>query len=500
MAENDEKLVEERKQKIKNWLNDHYNILLLGILIFAFCIRLYFFFITKGQTLWWDEAEYMSTAKHWAFDVPYALNPQRPPLFQLLAALTFMIGLGETFVRFAWVLLPSFFLVLFIYLLGKEMFDKKIGLIAAFLSAISWTFLFWTTRIQPDSFSMCFQVLSVLFMWKYWKYEKSRSIILSGIFAAMGLYFKVSALLVPMSFILFILIKDRFSAFKNKNYYYFSLAFLATLVPYFIWAYINFGKILAFTTGYSNALGPTPFAWGVLSFFYLLSENVLFILFLLGTILALKFLLYLDVLAKDKKKCFDAKLFGVIVLFVVAAFYIFYIRSIEDRWVFLWMPFIFMFIGNALEFLYNFGKKYTKIISIIVVILLLAIGGYMQYKHTDYLVDMKLRSYQQVKDAALWVKDNSEVNDKVLSVSYPQTVYYSERNVSTYAPIQSPEEFNSYLNATKARFMIISIFEPSQPKWSYTWPNENNSVPVQAYFADAQNKQPILIIYELKYS
>ncbi|HLF54036.1 MAG TPA: hypothetical protein VI544_02545, partial [Candidatus Nanoarchaeia archaeon] len=110
MGEEENKM-EERKERVKKWLKNPYNLALIGVLVFAFAIRLYYFFVTRGQPLWWDEAEYMSTAKHWAFGVPYDLNPQRPPLFQFLAALSFIVGLGENFIKFTWTLLPSVFLV-----------------------------------------------------------------------------------------------------------------------------------------------------------------------------------------------------------------------------------------------------------------------------------------------------------------------------------------------------------------------------------------------------
>jgi 4-amino-4-deoxy-L-arabinose transferase-like glycosyltransferase len=462
-------------------------------------VRLIYFFKTGHQALWWDEAEYMSTAKHIAFDVPYQINPQRPPLFQFMSAIAFMMGLNEMFIRFAFVVIPSVFLVFAIYLLGKEMYNKKVGLMAAFLAALSWTFLFWTSRVQPDSFSLSFGVLAFYFMWRYWKEEKTKLIVWAGIFSAFCFLFKVSGLLVPVSFMVFILIKDRLSAFFKKDYYLFSLAFLATLTPYLIWAYKMFGTPIAFTYNYSNAVVRSePFAWHVFGFFYTLSENILFILFILGLILALKFLLYADILAKDKKKCLDAGLFGVIVLMVVSAFYIFYIRSIEDRWVFLWMPFIFLFIGNVLDKMYEFGKKYTKVISVLVVVVLLAVGGYMQYKHADSLIENKLDSYGQVKDASLWIKENSEKNDRVLSISYPQTVYYSERNVSTYSSIESAEAFKDYINATNPRYMIVSAFE-QHPAWIDSWmQSTNDTLVANVYYSDKARTKPILVVYEFK--
>ncbi len=494
--------IDKRSEKITRWLKNPYNLILVAILIFTFFVRTYHFGLTQNQALWWDEAEYMSTAKKWAFDVPYDLNPQRPPLFQALAALSFIFGLGELFIKYAFVLLPSIFLVFAIYLLGREMFDEKIGLIAAFLSSVSWTLLFWTSRVQPDFLSMSFQVLSILLMWKYWKSENKLKLgIFAGIFAALGFLFKVSGLLVPMIFVVFILMKERLAAFKNKGNYYFAISFLLTLAPYFIWSYLNFGTPFGFRQGYSNALlYPTPFAWNVINYFPAIAESFLFYIFLLGLILSLKFLIYSDILLKEKKRCFDPNIFSFLALIIVSAFYIFYIRAIEDRWVFLWLPFIFFIIGHALIFAYDNIKKYSKILGVVVVLTILAFAGYNQVLHANSLIKDKLPSYLPVKEAGIWIKDNSNKEDKLLSISYTQSTYYSERNTTNYGEkLNSAEEFDVYLENNKPRFLQVSMFEP-HPQWIFDWTqkNQNKLAPLQVYYADSSKQQAALVIYEIK--
>jgi 4-amino-4-deoxy-L-arabinose transferase-like glycosyltransferase len=500
--ENEE--IKSRKERIIKWFRNPYNLAIVGILLFAFALRLYYFILTKNQPLWWDEAEYMSTAKHWAFGVPFELNPQRPPLFQFLSALIFMAGLGELIIKFLLVILPSLFLVYAVYLLGKEMFDKKIGLIAALLTTVSWTLLFWSARFQPDLFSMVFQVLAILFMWKYWKEPKTKTIIFSAIFAALGFYFKVSALIVPVIFCIFILFKDRLAALKNKDYYIFAAVFLLVLVPYFFWASATFHNITAFKTGYTDAASiDKPFGWYTLGFFNSLTENILFILFIVGLVLALKFLLYLDILAKDKTRCFDSGLFSILSLIAVSAFYIFYIRDAEDRWVFLWLPFIFFFTGTAIVTSFEFLKKYNKILSVLAVVILLVLCVYMQLGHANKIINLQKESYLPVKEAAIWLKENSPHNASILTLSYTQTVYYSERNVTSFSTINTEKDFEDYINSNKPNFLEISAFETRANKeWLSDWleKNQNKTFPVKVYYADSQRTQAILILYSIRYA
>ena len=122
---------------------------IFGVVVLAVIVRLYYFFLTDDQTLWWDEAEYMATAKHWAFGVPYDLNPQRPPLFQLLAALLLKIGFEEFALKFLLVLVPSVALIIATYYLGKELYNHKIALASAIGVSFVWSLLFWSARFQP---------------------------------------------------------------------------------------------------------------------------------------------------------------------------------------------------------------------------------------------------------------------------------------------------------------------------------------------------------------
>jgi len=85
----EEKIIEERRSKIFGWIKKPSNLAFIGVILFAIIVRFYYFWITKNQPLWWDEAEYMSTAKSFAglinFDYSFALN--RFPGFPFLVSL-----------------------------------------------------------------------------------------------------------------------------------------------------------------------------------------------------------------------------------------------------------------------------------------------------------------------------------------------------------------------------------------------------------------------------
>jgi 4-amino-4-deoxy-L-arabinose transferase-like glycosyltransferase len=504
---NPEEVLEKRSAKLKIWLKKPTNLLLLAILILGIGIRLYYFSLTIDQTLWWDEAEYGATAKMWAFDVPYELNPQRPPLFQFLWTIFLKLNFSEPLIKLLLVILPSSFMIFAVYLLGKEMYNQKAALIAALLIAVSWTLVFWSVRFQPDSFSLCFQILSILFMWKHWKSDKSNAkyAILAGVFAGVGFYFKVSALLVPLSFFFFVLIKDKHKMFFKKEYYYSGIAFLITLIPYFIWSYLTFGDFFAFRAGYSHdVIVNSPFGWYNLKFYSFMTDPLMFWIFIFGLIYSLRFFLYFDILIKEKNPKPLPNLFSVIVLATVSAFYIFYIRGTDDRWVFLWMPFIFLISADGILFVAKKFLRNYKAVAGIFVILLLGSTSYLQYQHFNGLIFEKKDSYMPVKLAGLWLKEHTDKQTSVSSLSYTQTVYYSERNVSNWGHYKNQSAFEKYIEDADVKYLTYSIFEPLVFDPVFAWMPEffaNNTdrfVPVQAYFADASQQNAILIIYEVK--
>lgn len=458
---------EIRKEKFRKWFSNKNNLILISTIITAFLIRTYYFILTKSQTLWWDEAEYMSAVKFWGLGVPYDLNPQRPPLFQLIGAMLLKIGFSDLWVKFFLVVIPSTFLIFCIYLVGKELFNKKIGLIAATGSTFVWSLIFWSVRFQPDFFSLSFQLLSLFYFWKLFKKNKRKDAIYAGLFVALGFYFKISTLLIPLVIFIFVIYKDGLAFLGNKNYWISGIAFLIGMLPFMIWQGIFFGNPLEFGTTYSGDfnVGRSP-GWMALDFFYQFPKFIFFTLFLAGLSLVLfNFILSFDILVKDKEKRLDPGIFSVIFLTVIALFYIFYIKgTIEDRWIFIIIPFIFYLAGITISIIYKKLKGYGKLLSLVFVLGIFTMLILTQIQHTDQLIKIKQHSYEPVKESALLIKEISLSHEKILSVSYTQTTAYSEREVLTYSKL-SIENYTKLVEENKPSYLVVSILEPHHPTW-----------------------------------
>ena len=143
MENNEEEIIEIKKDKIKKWLEDRYNLGLMGVLILALVIRIYYFFITKDQVHWWDSLAYGSLAKESILGLwtnTFFITSEstfRAPLLPLFWEWLLRFGVSDVGVIILLEFIPSLLSVLFVYLIGKELYNKRVGLIASFVMAIS---------------------------------------------------------------------------------------------------------------------------------------------------------------------------------------------------------------------------------------------------------------------------------------------------------------------------------------------------------------------------
>lgn len=491
---------ERIKKKVKEWLKDPYNLILIVILIFSFVLLLYYFNLTKAQPLWWDEAEYMSTAKHWAFNTFEYLNPQRPPLFSFLVYLLYSLGLGESSIKFLLVLLPTWLVVFFIYFLIKEMYDKKIALIVTFITSVSWIHIFYAMRFMTDALGFLFGILAFLFFWKGYIKEKGKIYIwLIGFFVALSFMSRLTGILYGLFLVLFLILTGQLNFLKNKNVWISLFIFILMIAPYLFWSYNTFGSPLAFRSGYGG-ITYENLGWGMLRFVYDYPELIFFIFFLVGLITLVPLFLSLDLMFIKKDKKFYNNFFMFLSIIFTLAFFIYFLRQAENRWLIMMSIGIFTFSAKGILLVYDLIRKNLgKVLSISLLILILILGAYFQIKHTDMIIKNKIDSYAPVKEAALWMKENSQPGEAVLSVSYTQTIFYSERKVYTFA-LMNESAFEELLDKTKPKYMMVSVLEPHHPEWSYNMSEKYQKFlkPVQAWFADQEQKQPILIVYEVQ--
>ena len=420
-------------------------------------------------------------------------------------SILYKIGASEITFR-TLILIFSLIGVLFTYLVGKELFDKKVALIAAFISSSFYVYLFYTARIMTDIPSAALWMVSLWFFWKGYVLKESRKYLwLFGFFLVIATLTRFPAGILLLVILLFLLVTEKLKFLKNKDLWISSAVAIITLLPYSLWYYFRYNKlpILGAAGFYQSVnyfstylkllpnvtLSPIP---GISEIFPLLG-NYLFLLFLAGfLIIILNLIMGVDFISKDQKL---RNFFFIFLWILIPLFYFsFFAGQVpEDRYLIYIYPAIFYLVGFALIKFYNILRDYNSLLGIIVVIFILISISLAQIKYADNIIKIKSSSYVEFKYAGTWIKENSFRDEKVIASGIPQLSYYSERRI---LPWPEEEKFKEMIQDESIKYIVLSRLEGS-PEWSYQWPEKNKDkiAPVQAYL-DSQQR-PIVIVYEI---
>ena len=133
---------------------------------------------------------------------------------------------------------------------------------------------------------------------------------------------------------------------------------------------------------------------------------------------------------------FKSDLLNFLTILAVLGFFIFFLRSqaYEFRWFFPMLIGMLSFTSKGIISFADYSGKLinSKKLSIFLIILIVIVGVHSQLQYSDFIIKSKTESYLQVKQAGLWLKDNSLPNDVIVSASIPQHTYYSERKIRDF--------------------------------------------------------------------
>lgn len=161
-------------------LSNKKHVVLGLIILLGLILRLVALF--KYGNFWDDEMfNFIYSQKPWPQGLVYWLWETNPPLHMLILKIWFLIfPVNELFARLPSVL-AGCFSIYFIYKLGKEFFDEKTALLAAFYLAIHPYNIFWSATARIYSFLMLLTILSTIIIYKqFFLDNKSRKLKISG--------------------------------------------------------------------------------------------------------------------------------------------------------------------------------------------------------------------------------------------------------------------------------------------------------------------------------
>lgn len=202
----------------------------LLILAFIFILSLSIRLAWIGRYIGQDELYYVGYSSDIIHNRPF--TNVFPPFFELvLAPILIISGESEVAVHVFMALLGALSIVL-VYLIGKEFFNKWIGLIAALLLCFNTTHWFFSDFGMLDVPNTLFILAGIYFYWTGYKKKSSRHLLLGMLFTcfAAGTRYGIFP---SIAFIGYLLFFDR-KNLKNKKL---MVYFIIPLIIFVIWMF-----------------------------------------------------------------------------------------------------------------------------------------------------------------------------------------------------------------------------------------------------------------------
>ena len=416
--------------------------LFISSLILSIILRFSLLNVNKG--LWWDEAVYLSLGrnilnKKYYIDVIASDKESfRSPFLPLISAFSLLID-KEIVARLI-VLLFSITGMITTYYLGKTLFDRKTGYLAATLLSSFPLYIFFGQMILSESIFVTFFSLSLLTFYLGIEKEK-KYLYYCGFLTGLSFLTKYFALIIPVLYILYILLRRKEKILLKKETWVSIGIFLLTISPWFILGieYYNnpIGGMIKNIEVYSQAFVQP------LNFFFLNIYRIFGYCVVLIPI-SLYFLL------KDRKPQHV-----LIVISIILPFLYFSLSPHKE------MRYLVSFSSvYAIGIVYAIRrmKKYETL-TISLLIFFIIQGYFLGYQTIKENEDVGLA----LKEGSLFLKEITSPDEYVMSESYPYITYYSER-IAVRIP-KDKKTFYSLIEEYNIKYIFINVNEPGNPDY-----------------------------------
>lgn len=441
-------------------------VLLFFILLTAFILRVLFMYAAPIKI--WDETVYINLGRDlshnlsdysftngWSDYIPTSQGESygypnagfRAPFLPYLIAFLNIAQLGFL-VNFIMPVIGTISVFL-VYLLGKELFNKKVGLIAALLFTFIPLHLIHSGKVLTDALVTFFILLSFLSYWKGFEKGNNSFKILFGVFLAFALLSRYTALWVLPVFTIYIIFQGKLLQILRDKFLWATIGiFILILTPWFIYGLFT----------YSNPFGPfihgsiASSYWGGAQPWHHFFDYwwVMFSIVGFAFIASLAHIIF-------SKAIFKKEIILLITWFVVFLGIAMFTLHKEDRFLLPVTPAIVLLTAYSIE---KFKKYVGKIILITLIPLLISAGTiiYDMYR-ANYTVSAKC--YQQVGAKLKELKGDFLVVSENSSLSR----YYAEHENVYYPGKISEESIRGLEESTKKKVLFVMTEYNSGFEW-----------------------------------
>jgi 4-amino-4-deoxy-L-arabinose transferase-like glycosyltransferase len=437
---------------------------LWAILLAALALRLYW--LGANRALWPDEAVYLLGARGFAGLDGYGLPAARPPALPLIWAGFERLGLGERAIR-ASVAAFSLLGVFLLYRLGRELFDRRVGLLAAWLLAVSAPHLFFSQRVLTD--------VPALALWLAALWLLARACARGGRGAAAAWLAPLAvllvltrfahALLIPVLALLLLATRAR-GLWRERRAWLGAAGALALGVAYLVWSAARHGhpfaawleREAAVSSSYAAQVGER-YAEGPSAYLAWLPSVHLDPILLAALLLALCFAAW-DLRARAPGARRDLLLLlcaGATFASVSA------IGHAEARFLLPLLPLLFLLIARALARLYELAARRSAPVAAIALAVVLGASASLQLARAGQQLRAHAGDFLLHRRVGEWLAEHAPEDARVFAAEPEISQYYSGRSSAWY-PATLPE-LEAAAAAVRPAWLVYVVGERAQPDY-----------------------------------
>ncbi len=451
------------KKELKVLFKDKYNLAFLAILITAIFLRLRYFFI---ESVWTDEALYGWYGYQILHNPAFLFSEEFAKVVSYLPSLVsafFNIFTNSFFAGKLMTLIFGVFGIILIYLLGTELKDKFVGLLATIMLSFNSLYWFLTNRILLDVPLTTMFTLTAFCLIKYEKTKTKFWFIFLMVSSALTIYTKSAGILILPFLALYFILTYRtriFSLLKRKEVWIGILVFLMAISFFVIINITHFGGLTAHSLKEVSATIEISMWEPIKTLPFILTWYTIPFL-ILGLLFSLIY---------RKKEHF--LLLSWLVVFL--GFFTFVNPNIVPRYLIPIVPAAFLISALAISELRVYIKKIGNVDInqwiVVAVILLLMVPAYIQGNN---LVKSKSYTYTGFKEAGEWLKLNTEPDATIFTDSTRTLRLFSGKEFGIYGgelerPAKEKKDFEEQLKKEDLPvYLVVDVWEYIQPGWMY---------------------------------
>lgn len=385
-------------------------IILLILLILGAVLR--FYDLENRLSFDWDQENFAWEAKRMIIDHKMTLigaptsigGIHLGPFYTYLSNLFYFIfkmdpaGAGILSILFGIATIAGF------YFVGKKLFNKEAGYLAAFLYAISFPLILWDlVAWNPAPFHL-FVLLTIFFLYQVLKKEKYLIFLLALL--GIGFHLHFSALLFfLLSLVVLFFYRPKFS---QKTLFLSGLVFLLTVSPLIVFDlrhnFHNSRQLINFFLFPETKFSPTGvkflpigrMIWeGIFSFFLYVWPKALARIFLILIWLSLPVIWFVE---KNKRKILAIFFLAILLIFV---FYSLYPGHVTEYYLMPLVPIAVLLVAYCLSLFFSFPKRVAMVGLSLFLLVFLAfnLNLWWRYEKPMSLADKKAAVRFIIRDA-----------------------------------------------------------------------------------------------------